>query len=49
MVTDLGAALTGITVVTLYDTLGLDATDYILEQTKLETVVVSADKITNLL
>jgi long-chain acyl-CoA synthetase len=48
MVTDLGAALTGITVVTLYDTLGFESIDYIIDQTKLETVVVSADKITNL-
>lgn len=28
--TDLGCALTGITVVTLYDTLGKDSIDYIL-------------------
>jgi len=43
--TDLGCMMTGITVVTLYDTLGKDATEYILDQTHIKTLVCSADKI----
>lgn len=45
---DLGAMLAGITIVTLYDTLGKDSMDYILEQTSIKTIVCSADKIKNL-
>ena len=44
---DLGAMLTGITVVTLYDTLGKESMDYILEQTSIKTIVCSSDKIKN--
>ena len=33
VITDLGCALTGITTVTLYDTLGKESLEYILEQT----------------
>ena len=37
-ITDLAGALSGITVVTLYDTLGKDSIEYILEQTSMKTV-----------
>jgi long-chain acyl-CoA synthetase len=40
--------LTGITVVTLYDTLGKDSLEYILDQTYNKTVVLSADKLKNI-
>lgn len=43
--TDLGCALTSITVVTLYDTLGKDSIEYILDQAFVKTLVLSADKI----
>lgn len=49
VITDLGAQMTNITVVTLYDTLGKDSIDYILNVCKIRTVVVSADKIRILL
>lgn len=45
---DLGAMITGITVVTLYDTLGKESMEYILDQTSIKTIVCSADKIKNL-
>jgi long-subunit acyl-CoA synthetase (AMP-forming) len=41
--------MTNITVVTLYDTLGKDSIDYILNVCKIRTAVVSADKIKVLL
>ena len=44
-ISDFGALLTGITVVTLYDTLGEDSTEYILNQTRIKTCFMSADKI----
>ena len=44
-ISDFGAMLTGITVVTLYDTLGEDSTEYIIDQTKIKTCFLSADKI----
>jgi long-chain acyl-CoA synthetase len=47
--TDLGCALSGVTVVTLYDTLGKDSIEYILDQTEMKTVTCSADKIKTLL
>ncbi|CDW80098.1 amp-binding enzyme family protein [Stylonychia lemnae] len=43
--TDLGCAMTSITVVTLYDTLGKDSIEYILDQSQIKTLVLSADKI----
>ena len=46
--TDLGCMMAAITVVTLYDTLGKDATEYILDQTHIKTLVCSADKIKNI-
>lgn len=45
VVTDLGAALTGIAVVTFYDTLGLEYIDYLMNQTELRTLALSSDKI----
>jgi len=48
-VADFGSMLTGITVVTLYDTLGKESIDYILNQTNIKTVVCTADKVRNLL
>jgi long-chain acyl-CoA synthetase len=44
---DLGAMITGITVVTLYDTLGKESMEYILDQTHIKTIVLSSDKIKN--
>lgn len=41
--------MTGITVVTLYDTLGKESVEFILNQTSIKTVVCSADKIKGLL
>jgi long-chain acyl-CoA synthetase len=49
VVSDLGAMLTGITVVTLYDTLGKESIEYILNQTKIKTIICSADKVKILL
>ena len=49
IVADLGAMMTGITVVTLYDTLGKESIDYILNQTQIKTVVSSSDKLKTLL
>jgi len=43
--TDFACALTSITVVTLYDTLGKESIEYILNQTQVKTLVLSADKI----
>jgi long-subunit acyl-CoA synthetase (AMP-forming) len=40
--------LAAITVVTLYDTLGKESTEYILDQTYISTIVCSADKIKNI-
>ena len=34
---------------TLYDTLGKDAIEYILDQTYIKTIVLSADKIGNII
>ena len=47
--TDFGCLMTGITIVPLYDTLGKEAIEYILDQTQMKTVVCSADKIRTLL
>lgn len=47
--TDLGCMRAGITVVTLYDTLGQESIEYILDQTLMKTVVCSADKIKNII
>jgi long-chain acyl-CoA synthetase len=47
--TDFACVLAGITVVTLYDTLGKDSIEYILDQTYMKTVVCQADKVQTLL
>lgn len=46
---DLGSSLCGVTVVTLYDTLGKSSIEFIMEQTQLETVALSADKLKSML
>jgi long-chain acyl-CoA synthetase len=48
VVADFACILAGITNVTLYDTLGKDSIEYILDQTYIKTVVVSGDKIKNI-
>jgi long-chain acyl-CoA synthetase len=49
VVSDIGSIFAGVTTVTLYDTLGADSIDYILNQTSIRTVVCSADKIKGLI
>ena len=49
VVTDLACITSGITVITLYETLGKDSIEYILDQTSMKTCVCQADKIENLL
>jgi long-chain acyl-CoA synthetase len=49
VVTDSACILSGITVVTLYDTLGKESLEFILDQTYIKTIVLSADKIKNIL
>lgn len=43
--TDLACAFLGVTVVTLYDTLGVASIDYILNQTKMQSVTLTSDKV----
>lgn len=45
---DLACAISGITVVTLYDTLGPSSIEFIMSQCKIETITLAADKIKNL-
>lgn len=45
VVTDLGAMAAAITNVTLYDTLGPDSIEFIINQTAIKTIVCSSDKI----
>lgn len=45
MTTDLACILSGITSIGFYDTLGKEAIEYIMNQTKLQTVVVQQEKI----
>ncbi len=45
---DLACLNSDITSVTLYDTLGVEATDYILNQCELKTVFCTSDKISQL-
>ena len=47
VITDFACILSGITSVTLYDTLGPESIEYILDQTFIKTVVCSADKVKN--
>lgn len=44
-VTDLACAFQGVTLVTLYDTLGAASIEYILNQTRIQTVTLSSDKV----
>ena len=46
--TDFGCAVSGITSVCLYDTLGKESIDYILDQAKIKTVACSSDKVKTL-
>lgn len=46
---DFGCAMTSIAVVTLYDTLGKDSTQFILNETHIKTAIMSADKINGIL
>lgn len=48
VVTDFSCVLTAVTVVTLYDTLGKDSIEYIMDQTYIKTIVVSGDKLKNI-
>ena len=48
VVTDFACILAGVTVVTLYDTLGKDSIEYIMDQTYIKTVVLSGDKMKNI-
>jgi long-chain acyl-CoA synthetase len=49
ILTDLACVHAGITSVTLYDTLGKDSIEYILDQTQIKTVVCEADKVKNII
>lgn len=49
LVADFAAMISGITNVTLYDTLGKDSIDYILDQCQIKTVVCSGDKVKSLI
>lgn len=49
IVTDFAAVLAGIATVTLYDTLGKEFIEYIINQTQLNTLVLQSDKIKKIL
>lgn len=49
LLTEYGNFLYDFTMVPLYDTLGPDSIDYVLNQTELTTIVASAEAITTLL
>jgi long-chain acyl-CoA synthetase len=49
LLTDLASAMSNITSVTLYDTLGADSTQYIVNQCELTTIFLTQDKIKGLL
>jgi long-chain acyl-CoA synthetase len=49
IISDVGLVLSSGTSVCLYDTLGAEATQFIVEQTSLKTVVCSGDKVSILL
>ena len=48
LLTDLAGAMSNITSVTLYDTLGAESTEYIIDQCELKTVFLTRDKIKGL-
>jgi long-chain acyl-CoA synthetase len=47
--TDFAGMISAVTVVTLYDTLGKEAIEYIIEQTEMKTIICSADKVKTLI
>ena len=49
LMTDLAANLYGITTVAIYDTLGNDSIQYIMEQTNIKTIFASTGMIDNLI
>lgn len=49
IITDIALAMTNVTSVTLYDTLGAESTEYIIDQCELSTICLTADKIKDLL
>ena len=49
VITDLACVLAAFTAVTLYDTLGKESLEYILDQTKIKTTFCSAEKIKSIL
>lgn len=49
VVTDFASMMNAVTVVTLYDTLGKESIEYILDQTYIKTIVLSADKMKNII
>lgn len=49
VVTDIACMISAVTSVPLYDTLGKESTEYILDQTEIKTIFCSADKVETLL
>ena len=49
IISDIAGILTGFASVTLYDTLGMEFIDFILNQTELRTLFLSGDKVENIL
>lgn len=47
-ITDISGMISGTTIVTLYDTLGKDSIEYILNQTECKTVVCEAERVQNI-
>ena len=47
--TDIACVLSAVTSVPLYDTLGKESMEYILDQTEIKTIICSADKVENVL
>ena len=48
VVTDFACMVSAVTDVTLYDTLGKDSIEYILDQTTMRTIVLQGDKLKNI-
>jgi long-chain acyl-CoA synthetase len=49
VISDLACSMSGIATVTLYDTLGKDSTQYIINQSELNTIICTSDHITHLI
>lgn len=49
LITDIALSIYGLTIVPLYDTLGEEATEYILNQTNLETIFISSENLKKVL